>query len=375
MKKELLCVATALVVVGAWNTVKSQSAFNPDISVIPRFLLSTDDGGQLPERRIYSNPEFTLEELELGLQAYANPYARGDVFLSVKGIEQASFSVEEAYVTILKGLPLDMNVRLGKYRVEFGKLNTLHPHARPFVGSPLVQERFLGDEGLNDLGASVSFLLPTGDLYSRLSLDILTGRSVQSVQPGSELAGGGPGLVDTTGGPLFYAEEGRAMTFLPLSDNSDVEIGISALTGVHDPYAKKRFWYWNLDFKYKWKPDDRTALTVWGEGLLNHRTIADGADAEAPLTSGGIFLFADYQFWKTFSLGARYDWSESPYSSEDRASAIAIFAGYYPVEESLAFRLQYQRTTTCPSSGDSFSVNAFALQIMFSLGPHRAHAF
>ena len=353
----------------------AQSVYNPDISVIPRFLLWTDDGTQLPEHRVYLRPEFTLEELEIGLQAYVNPYARGDIFISMAGIEEPEISLEEAYVTFLKGLPLDMNIRLGKCRVEFGKLNMVHPHARPFVGSPIMQARFLGEEGVNDLGLSASFLLPTGDVYSRLSLDILAGTSIGALAPGDELAGGGPGLVDTTDGPLLYAQSGRAMTFIPLGDESDIEIGLSALTGIHDPYAKLRFWYWNLDFKYKWKPNDFTSLTVWGEGLLNSRRVSDGAGGEQPVSSAGAFLFADYQFLKTFTLGTRFDWSESPYSSADKATAIAVFAGYYPVEESLAFRLQYQRTRTAPAGGEAIIVNSFALQVMFSLGPHRAHTF
>jgi hypothetical protein len=375
MKNILVGLAICLALEGVVSPLQSQSVFNPDISVIPRFLFSSDDGGQLPDRRVFSRPEFTLEEMELGLQAYVNPYARGDIFLSFAGIDQPEFGIEEAYVTFLKGLPLDMNVRLGKYRAEFGKLNMLHPHARPFVGNPLMQERFLGEEGLNDLGVSVSFLIPTGDLYTRLSVDMLSGRSIAVLDPGMEAGGGGPGLVDTTGGARSWAQAGRAMTFVPLSENSDMEIGLSALTGIHDPYGKLRFWYWNIDFKYKWKPSDFTSLTVWGEGILNTRRVDDGLGGTQAVKSSGLFVFADYQFLKTFSVGARVDWSASPYRADDRASAVAVFAGYYPVEESLAFRLQYERTRYLPAGAASSTVNALALQVMFSLGPHRAHTF
>ena len=375
MSSRVRRLVALLVIAGSGTGLFGQSVYNPDISVIPRFLLSTDDGAQLPERRVFARPEFTLEELEIGLQAYVNPYARGDIFISMVGIEQPEIRLEEAYVSIVKGLPLDMNLRLGKYRVEFGKLNMTHPHARPFVGSPLVQERFLGEDGVNDLGLSASFLLPTGDIYSRLSLDILAGSSIGVLEPGQEAGGGGPGLVDTADGAPFYAQAGRAMTFIPLGDESDCEIGLSALTGIHDPYAKLRFWYWNLDFKYKWKPDDFTSLTLWGEALVNSRRVSDGAGGEGSVSSAGMFVFADYQFLKTFSFGTRFDWSESPYSSQDKATAIAIFAGYYPVEESLALRLQYQHTRTNPAAGEAISVNSIALQVMFSLGPHRAHTF
>jgi hypothetical protein len=355
--------------------LRGQSVFNPDISIIPRFTLATDDGGELPERRVFSRPEFSLEELEIGFQAYVNPYARGDIFLALEGVEEVELRIEEAYVTFLKGLPLDMNIRLGKYRVEFGKLNLLHSHALPFVGSPLTQERFLGPEGLSDLGVTASFILPTGDIYSRLSLDMLMGNSVGVIEPGFESKGGGPGLLDTTDGQILYAQAGRAMTFIPLGDFSDVEIGLSAFTGIHDPYAKLRFWYWNMDFKYKWRPDDYTSLTVWGEALLNTRRIAATSGSDESLRSSGMFIFADYQFQKTFTVGARYDWSQSPYSRDESATAVSVFAGFYPVEESLAIRFQYQHSTSTTAGSESLSINSIILQVMFSLGPHRVHVF
>ncbi|MRR38457.1 hypothetical protein EG829_28180, partial [bacterium] len=149
---------SVLVLLAGAETV-AQTTINPDITVIPRFLVVTDDGQKLDEgTREFSTPDLQFQEMEIGLQGYLNPYARADIFLAVKGpdLESISLGLEEAYLTILRGLPLDLNVRLGKYRVEFGKLNTLHPHAWPFVSQPLVQGRFLGEEGLNDLGVSLS---------------------------------------------------------------------------------------------------------------------------------------------------------------------------------------------------------------------------
>jgi hypothetical protein len=77
---------------------------------------------------------------------------------------------------------------------------------------------------------------------------------------------------------------------------------------------------------------------------------------------------------KSFDVGTRYDWSESPYSKDDRARAIAVFFGYYPVEETIGLRLQYQNTQT-DRPDNSQSVNWIGLQMLFSLGPHKAHPF
>jgi hypothetical protein len=248
--------------------------------------------------------------------------------------------------------------------VEFGKLNSLHPHAWPFVSQPLVQERFLGEEGLNDLGISLSALLPTGEVYTRLTMDLLRGNSIP----------GAAAMEDTTGAAVPYAASGRLTSFFTLGEASDLEIGLSALTGIHDPYAHERFWYGNLDFKFKVRPDSYTSLTAQGEFLLNTRTVVGNGVASSTITTTGLYLFADYQFERIFDVGARYDWSESPYSADDRAQGAAVFFGYYPVEETVGLRLEYRHTRT-ESAGSEQSINSIGLQVMFSLGPHRAHAF
>jgi len=361
--------------------LNAQTSLNPEISVLPRFRLESDDGGQLPARRIFSRPEFRIEEFELAIQSYINPYARADVFLAKAGAGDEPIEIEEAYATFLRGLPIGLNVRIGKYLADFGKLNMLHPHAWPFLSKPLSLERFLGEEGINDLGISASVLLPTGDvLYTRLTIDVLRGNSISTIDPAADLRSGGPGLSDTLSSEIFYANSGRLMMFLPLSENSDLEIGVSGLTGIHDPYAKLRFYYSNIDFKYKWKPSAYTSFILQGEGLFNSRKMIAGPDARGGrslqnLSSGGFYLSGDLQFSKIFSIGARYDWSQSPYSTTDKAEGGAVFIGFYPVEETAAFRLQYQHTRWMPPGGETRAVNSIALQFIFSMGPHKAHPF
>lgn len=351
---------------GCWSSAFGQSTLNPDISVIPRFRIDTDDGSNLPDERSFGKPRFSLEEFELALQAYLNPYARADIFIAKPGFEDEPVEIEEAYATFLRGLPLDMNIRLGKYLAEFGKLNTFHPHAWPFLSKPLSLERFLGEEGINDLGLSASFLIPTGDLYTRLTVDILQGHTVAN----------GPGLETPEGEGVSYANSARLMSFFPVDTNSDLEIGLSGLTGIHDPLAERRFYYVNLDFKYKWKPDAYTSFVLQGEGLLNRRRISSDVEPLSEvITTSGIYVFGDYQFRKIFTLGARYDWAQSPYDKDDKASGFAIFFGFYPVEETTAFRLQFQNTLFSTPDGESRSVNFIALQFIFSMGPHKAHPF
>lgn len=383
-----LCVLCALAACALpADDALTQTSVNPDISVIPRFLISTNDGEKLSEgTRVFSRPDLQFEELEIAFQSYLNPFSKADVVLTLPGpdLEAGKLGIEEAYATVFRGLPLDLNVRFGKYRVEFGKLNIVHPHAWPFVTAPLLQARFLG-EAINDLGISASVLLPTGDIYTKLTVDLLRGTSIAGVT----------GIADTTGASPYYANAARLMSFFPLGEMSDCEAGLSGYTGIHDPYWRDRFWYGNLDFKYKYRPDFYTSLVVQGEYLYNTRTAhqdgslvpflgADGKPEARKITTSGFYLYADCQFFKIYSIGARYDWTESPYHADERAHGIAVFVGYYPVEETLGLRLQYANTTTetpaaqpaaVSSAGLTQSVNSIALQVLFSLGPHKAHPF
>jgi hypothetical protein len=360
----------------------AQTTSNPDISVIPRFRVESNDGSQLPGNRVFSKPQFTLEEFEMAIQAYLNPYSRADIFITKPGLGSGSpVEIEEAYATFLRGLPLDLNIRVGKYLAEFGKLNSVHPHAWPFLSKPLSLLRFLGDEGINDLGFSASVLIPTGDvIYTKLTLDVLEGSSIAANSPGGTGLTKGPGFIDTISSGPYYANSGRLMMFLPVGENSDLEVGLSGLTGIHDPYAKLRFFYTNFDFKYKWKPDSYTGLVLQGEALLNSRTIDGGTDPKGnpvrnDLSSAGFYVYGDYQFKKIFSLGARYDWSQSPYSKDDKAQGFVLFLGFYPVEETTAFRLQFEHAIADQPAGPSLAVNTISLQFMLSMGPHKAHPF
>jgi len=372
------CIVIAILLLLILGQSIAQTTVSPDISVIPRFLLESNDGEKLAAgKHEFSAPDFSFQELEVAISSYLNPFARADVILTLPGpdVEAGKLGLEELYATVVRGLPLDLNLRLGKYRADFGKLNLVHPHAWPFITQPLSQEKFFGEEGLNDLGISASVLLPTGDVYTKLTVDLLRGTAI----------GGVTGIEDTMGNKPLYSNSARLMSFFTLTDESDLEVGLSGYTGIHDPYNHDRFWYANLDFKYKYRPSSYTSFVLQGEYLLNTRTAsqdhdlrqfvdANGNPERRSVTTSGFYIYTDYQFFKTYSIGARYDWSQSPYSKDDKGQAFAVFLGYYPVEETLGLRLQYQITKTeLPEAAQS--VNAIALQMLFSLGPHKAHPF
>lgn len=379
--------------------VFSQSNINPDISLIGTFNTNIDLTNSSPDKGkiIFENPS-----LELFIDGYLNPYARatGDI-----AYEDGEFSVEELYANIVRGLPLDVQIKAGKYLVDLGQLNLVHPHAWAFVGRPLFHQVFFGPEGFNDIGFDFSFILPTTSFYSTVDVGIFKGDAIgknEVTTPDDQES-----IAAHRGkSPVFV---GRLGTFFELGDYSNIGIGLNGSYGVHaisdlnlsgNSNAKLtsktlNYTYLGLDFKYKYRPDDYTTLTIQGEGMLNRRDIlrngAFGIDipiqSMESITGYGAFVYLDYLIKKSYSFGLKYDYTNgivddapgfNTLSNDDQNSTqgITTWFGYYPIEETLAFRLNLQHLFYNYANGTSRDGStSVTLQIIFSLGPHKAHPF
>ena len=124
---------------------------NPDISLIGDFI------GAVGHNDVSPSPSLQLHESEFGVQAIIDPYARADVFIS---FGEQGVNVEEGYVTFTS-LPAGLLLKVGKMRADFGKINTIHNHALPFIDRPLATNNLVGGEdGIDDAGFSLSRILP-----------------------------------------------------------------------------------------------------------------------------------------------------------------------------------------------------------------------
>ncbi len=101
--------------------------FNPAMAVIGNFLATA---GRNP---VEERPSLEMHESEISLQAIVDPYARADFFVAIsnEGVE-----LEEGFITFTH-LPADFLVKVGKFKAQFGKVNTLHAHVLPWADVPL----------------------------------------------------------------------------------------------------------------------------------------------------------------------------------------------------------------------------------------------
>jgi hypothetical protein len=89
-----------------------------------------------------------LNETEVSLQATVDPYARADFFLSfARDPETGKYGVEveEGYLTTLS-LPARLQLKVGRFRSAVGRVNTVHPHALPFIDMPNAYVNYFGEE-------------------------------------------------------------------------------------------------------------------------------------------------------------------------------------------------------------------------------------
>jgi hypothetical protein len=368
--KLLIVLATAVSAAG-------QTTINPDISAVGDVrVFGHDDRARPDERNEINIPN---PELELVINGYLNPYARADFVVAWHGEHNAE--IEEAYATILRGLPFGMNLRAGKYLLEFGRLNPVHPHAYSFVQRPLPHSYLFGSHGLDDMAIRSSIMLPAGETYTELMVALLKGDALATLHHGEEEEEH-EHEGDDDRDPGFF---GRLTSSLAVSDYSELAFGVSALNAVYafsedsTSPGQLRSWLFGGDIKYKFKPSRYTSLQIESEGIVR---IGESDEAGDDLISYGAYGYVDYRFRQKYNVGAILEWvtlEEEEHIDVGGEHQIhkhdiwqtGLFAGYAPIEETSLVRLVGNWTE--PEQGDGFW--EVILQFVFSLGPHQPHNF
>jgi len=355
---------------------------NPDISVIGQpFFRFTDDPNDPDPNRL----RLDVGETEFMFDAALNPYAHG-TFVASLGSD-GSMSLEEGYFTLLRGLPLDLQLKGGKYRVGFGKLNPAHPHAYPFADRFRVLAAYLpGDESLDETGISLSERLPApGDMALTASVDYLQGDTFRRERAASGAAN--DPLAVNPGGHDDAAQSrpavlGRLSAFNMLGDQSALELGLSALHGTNNVAAAARTTVLGADAKAKLWTSDNAYLVLQGEALKLSRDDAgwDSTAARYTLTNVnpfGMYVFADFNWSLRYNAGVSFETFQEPTGAKPWDHAFGAFAGLALMEETTAFRLDWNRLVAgSPGSGPApAAVNTVTLRVIYSMGPHKAHQF
>jgi hypothetical protein len=331
---------------------QTSNYFNPSVSVIGNFLAV---GGT---NAVEDLPSASLRESELGLQAVVDPYARADFFIS---FGEHDVSVEEGYLTFT-ALPADLLVKVGRMRVSFGKVNTMHLHVMPWPDEPLPVVNLLGgEEGWVGTGASVAKLLPLpGDIFSELTLQVF------GDEPDGPFAA-------TKRSGLVY--NGHYRVFADLSDSTNLDLGLSYGLGPNGTSSDAKTALGAVDATLRWKPlvrgNYRSAI-VRGEYFRSRRDQTGGS-----VNADGWFLSGEYQLAKRWWVGVRGEASQHADNSAIKDTGTAATLTFWPSEFSQLRVELRQRRYGGPNrvSTAEYTANEVLFQLQFAIGAHGAHPF
>jgi len=306
---------------------------------------------------------FALQELEVGLQSTVDPYFAANVFLTIPNL--GGIEVEEAYA-VTTSLPGGLQLKAGVFRSAAGRQNEQHLHSQDFSLRPLLNQAYLGEDGLRPPGVQLSWLLPL-PIFLRLTVEAL------SIPVGNNPSFGG-GLPSS---PTFL---GNLKTFLPLGESLSLLLGATAARGHSPPVATSgdvpetsngpHSLLVAGDLYLKYMPPNRTGgyFTVALQSEYFLRRIAGD---RATQVDAGFYAQLVSQLARRFHVGFRFDQLGLPASdlvpTGDRLSAMAMFT---PTEFSRV-RLQGAREKV-EVGGPVYEA---LLLLEFAIGAHGAHAF
>ncbi len=324
----------------------ASKVFNPDISVIGDFLGGVGNGNPR------STPALEMHESEVGFQAIIDPYARADFFIS---FGEQGVNLEEGFLTFA-ALPAGLQMKVGKMRAAFGKVNTLHNHVLPWTDRPLVTQNLVGGEdGIDDAGLSFSRILPAPkNIFLEGTAQIFRGDSDDVIHAYKRSD------VSTVGHLRAYRD---------ISESTNIDLGVSYSRG-HSPVAEPLInQLYGVDATLRWKPLRRS---IYHSFVGRFEYIWDRA--EQPLhvntTPEGFYVSTDYQFARRWFVGGRFDRSGRFANARLIDTGGSLIVTYWPSEFS-QIRGQLRRT----SYADRLTANELLFQFQFSMGAHGAHPF
>ncbi len=392
----------------------SQSQYMPDISMIMDFsyvnhsikdaelqhleipgvvhgIMGTHEHGSGSESTYNAKNGFNLNYAEMVLSSNVDPFFSMD---SVLHFSPEGVAIEEAYFTTT-ALGNGFRLRGGKLLSEFGRQNSQHHHFWDFGSMGLVNEAFLGNHGINEIGAQLQWVAPT-ETYLMVGAEIMQGTN--EAMFGNEQIGEEDTVIEEgkRAPSLFvgYVKSSfdiGSTTILPgLSyiygssrlDHRDDEENPHAFAGDSSIYA--------VDLTVKHFFDSYSFLTWQSEWMMRNmegtQYSVDPADigtvtSQADITrkQAGYYTQLVYAYDQNWRVGARYD---SIYRNDvtaqnlpedmDRYSAMVE---YHPSEFS-RIRLEYNRNNALfDEAGDRQSLDTVMLQFNIAIGAHGAHDF
>ncbi|GAB4342888.1 MAG: hypothetical protein Kow0037_30600 [Calditrichia bacterium] len=337
---------------------RALQALNPEISVASdasgQYIM--EENGFNEEAR--SGAHFRVAELQF--QSALDPFSSTKIILEFRP-EEVEFA--EAYLTWHRFLP-NISLTAGKFRQQFGVVNRWHEHSLDQYDFPLALTTILGEEGLNQMGVSLDWLMPpVGRFAQYLTLQITNGQN-------DHLFSGE--AFSFPAGLLHYK------LFREINAGNFLEIGLSGMWGTNhfagfeegekivEPTRHTRLA--GADLTYRWEPVNRSKYRslLWrSEFFYAQKELPENAEIKA----AGFYSYLEYRFARRWQAGVRYDYIQ-PFTENNSGEYLYQVVPYLTWWQSewVRLRLQFNHLN---GSWQSEANNTLRLQITWAIGPHK----
>lgn len=337
---------------------RALQAINPEISVTGdaygQFILNKDGFREGARTGAY------FRTLGIHIQGNLDPFSLTKVAVEVHpdGVE-----LGEAYVTWSNILP-KISLTAGKFRQQFGVVNRWHVHSLDQFDFPLALTTILGEDGLNQIGLSFNWLMPsiTADA-NNLIVEITNGQNDQLF-----------------GGEMFSFPSilMHLKNYYDLSRNAYLEFGLTAMygrnnfkgfdNGIKVVEDTRNTILGGVDLTIFWEPVNQALYHsfLWRSELYYaNKEVAPNQNIKAL----GGYSYIDYKLAEQWQIGTRFDYTQ-PFEVNNSSKYTYQVVPYITWWQShwVRMRLQYSymNGNVLPESA-----NTLRLQMVWAVGPHK----
>ncbi|HWP31066.1 MAG TPA: hypothetical protein VNK96_04995 [Fimbriimonadales bacterium] len=331
---------------GSQVAPQNPNYFNPQISVVgdTRYVLQNEIDQE--------NERASIEEIEVGLAADADPFLRVEAYITFgeeekeNGEREPEAEIEEVFGWYTN-LGAGFQAKAGKLAAAIGRVNRNHKDQLNYLDFPFVITDFFGEEGFRAPGISISYLFPM-EHYLEIALETL--------DPHESTLFAGTG----TSKPVWVS---HIRTFFDFSNDLSAQLGLSYANGPSVTEGKRAQIY-GTDWTMKWQPG------IVGKSI-ELETEAYWAKSGIPgdSTKFGTFASLTYQVAPRWFVLGKYDYSEIPGTQNIRKAWTVGVTN--KITEFHHWRFQWQNV----DSNFDASGNVFTLQFQWIIGVHPAHKY
>ena len=364
-------------------------------------LLQLQAGGHDPRKR-----GFTFSQAELSFLGAVDPYftAEAHILFFLDPVEgETEVELEEAFATS-QALPWGLELEVGHFLTEVGRINPRHPHQWEFLDQPIINSRLFGADGMRAPGARLGWLTPL-PWFSEVHAGVqnANGETMASFLANDEFfeersIGGWPFSdreVRSTADLVYLA---RWANGFDLATDWSLAFGGTGLFGPNATGPDGRTSIAGADLVLKWRPvsnDRGWPYMTWQAEFLQRFYEADDAlnegDPDDPsddvlfpsetLDDWGFYAQWIWGFVRNWSTGLRFEYADGAGSAfggrqedpfRDERFRISPLVTWRPTEFT-RFRLQYNYDNA--RHLDSNDAHTAWIGAEFFFGSHPAHAY